>query len=137
VPYALASGAKAAAFFFADPLRVGHPTNPSNKVLWVVRFPRDGKPLIITARRAVGSSPVVRIKREADSGPGEIYPSYVDLPKPGCWQLSLAWGVHRASIDVQVQNPRSPRRIAHRIHRRPWRIAHRTPRDRLRPFPSR
>jgi len=23
---------------FADPLRAGHPTNPSNKVLWVVRF---------------------------------------------------------------------------------------------------
>jgi hypothetical protein len=103
VPYALASGGEAAAFFFADPLRAGHPTNPSNKVLWVVRLPREGKPLIITARRAGGSAQVVRIRREADSGPGEIYPSYVDLPKPGCWALTLAWGVHRASIDVQVQ----------------------------------
>jgi hypothetical protein len=100
VPYALASGGTAAAFFFADPLRAGHPINPSNKVLWVVRFPRAGKPLTITARRAAGSSQVVRIRRPADSGPGEIYPSYIDLPEPGCWQLTLAWGAHRAGINV-------------------------------------
>jgi hypothetical protein len=106
-PYALASNDTAAAFFFADPLRAGHPTNPSNKVLWVVRFPRDGKPLDIIARRPAGSSRVVRIHRPADSGPGEIYPSYVDLPESGCWQLTLAWGVHRASIDVEIQGAAS------------------------------
>ena len=35
-------GNAAAPFFFAPTLRAGHPTNPANTVLWVVRFPRDG-----------------------------------------------------------------------------------------------
>lgn len=103
VPYALATGNAAAAFFFAPTLRAGHPTNPTNKVLWVVRFPRDGHPLTITARLSTNQSEVMRITRPADSSPGEIYPSYVDLPKPGCWRLELAWGTHRASLDVQVR----------------------------------
>lgn len=99
VPYAVAGGDSAAAFFFARPLRAGHPTNPFNKVLWVVRAARNGKPLRIVARRG---GQTVRITRRADAGPGEIYPSYVDLPSPGCWRLSLAWGRHRARIDVAV-----------------------------------
>ena len=101
VPYALASGDAAGAFFFAT-LRAGHPDNPSNKVLWIVRFPRNGHPLEITARLGRDPAQVVRISRPADSSPGEIYPSYVDLPKPGCWHLALAWGGHRASVDVAV-----------------------------------
>jgi hypothetical protein len=102
VPYALASNDAAGAFFFADPLRAGHPTNPANKVLWIVRFPRDGHALTITARLSTDPSNVVRISRPADSSPGEIYPSYVDVPKPGCWRLLLAWGPHRARINIQV-----------------------------------
>lgn len=82
------------------------PDNPSNKILWIVRFPRDGHSLEITSRLAGDPSQVVRISRPADSSPGEIYPSAVDLPRPGCWRLQLAWGSHRASIDVQV-HPRA------------------------------
>jgi hypothetical protein len=102
VPYSLASDNAAAAFWFAPRLRAGHPENPTNKVLWIVRFPRNGHPLEITARLAGNPAQTVRISRPADSEPGEIYPSYVDLPTPGCWRLQLAWGSHRASIDVQV-----------------------------------
>jgi hypothetical protein len=107
VPYAVATGGRAAAFFFADPLRAGHPTDPANKVLWVVRLPRHGMPLTISARRAGSRSPAVRITRSADSSPGEIYPSYVDLPQTGCWRLALAWDGHRAAIDVQVAPART------------------------------
>lgn len=101
IPYALTSGETAAAFFWAR-LRAGHPDNPFNKVLWVVRAPRDGHPLVIEAAPAGRPGRTVVIKEEADSGPGEIYPSYVDLPTPGCWRLALRWGAHRASIDVTV-----------------------------------
>ncbi len=107
VPYSLATGGRAAAFFFADPLRAGHPANPANKVLWVVREPRDGMPLTIAARRAGSRSPTVRITRPADSGPGEIYPSYVDVPQAGCWRLALAWNGHRAAVDVHVAPARA------------------------------
>jgi hypothetical protein len=102
VPYSLASGDAAAAFFFAPTLRAGHPENPSNKVLWVVRFPRDGHPLEISARLGRDPALLVRSTWSADSEPGEIYPSGIDLPKPGCWHLELAWGRHRASVDVEV-----------------------------------
>jgi hypothetical protein len=93
---------------YAESLRAGHPTDPANKVLWVVRSPRDGMPLTISARRAGSRSPTVRISEPADSGPGEIYPSYVDLPQPGCWRLALAWGSHRAAINVHVAPARAP-----------------------------
>ncbi|HJS95929.1 MAG TPA: hypothetical protein VJ741_16820 [Solirubrobacteraceae bacterium] len=102
VPYSLASGDAAAAFFFARTVRAGHPENPSNKVLWVVRFPRNGHSLYITARIGRDPSELVRSSWPADSEPGEIYPSELDLPKPGCWHLALAWGSHRASVDVEV-----------------------------------
>ena len=59
-------------------------------------------PLEITARLGHEPSELVRSSWPADSEPGEIYPSGVDLPKPGCWHVALAWGSHRASIDVEV-----------------------------------
>ncbi len=106
VPYSLASGHTAAAFFFASKLRAGHPSNPSNKVLWIVRYPRNGHPLEITARLGRDPAEVVRISRPADSSPGEIHPSDVDLPSPGCWHLQLTWGSHRANLDIRVDRAR-------------------------------
>lgn len=103
LPYSLASGDKAAAFFFAPTLRAGHPTNPANKVLWIVRLPRDGSPLRITAR---SGGRTVRASWPDNSSPGQIYPSYVDLPTPGCWVITLGWHGHRATIDLQV-HPRA------------------------------
>jgi hypothetical protein len=101
VPYALASGDAAGAFFFAS-LRAGHPSNPSNKVLWIVRYPRNGHPLYVTAHFGRGPAEVVRSTWPANSSPGEIYPSDVDLPKPGCWHLALSWGSHRTHLDIEV-----------------------------------
>ena len=102
IPYALSAGDAAGAFFFANPVRAGHPTNPANKILWIVRFPRNGNPLRITAHFGADPSLIVRASWPADSEPGEIYPSDLDLPRPGCWSLTLAWGKHRTSIDVRV-----------------------------------
>ena len=69
-----------------------------------MRFPRNGNPLSITARLGTDRAEVVHLSEPADSSPGEIYPSIVDLPKSGCWQLSLAWGAHRARIDIAVEH---------------------------------
>jgi hypothetical protein len=103
IPYVLASPATAAGFLFADPLRAGHVEGPANKILWVVSTPRTG-PLVIDAHPAGMSAPAVHLEVPDNSSPGEIYPSIVDLPTSGCWELRLRWGspVQTASVDLQV-----------------------------------
>jgi hypothetical protein len=101
LPYALASKAAAAAFFWTT-LRAGHPTNPANKVLWIVRYPRNGQPLRILARSAAIPTRTARMSFPADSSPGEIYPSHIDLPSPGCWQLTLRWDTHTANLAINI-----------------------------------
>lgn len=111
LPYALASGDSAAAFFWVR-LRAGAPTDPANKVLWVMRFPRGGKPLHILARWGEDSSVTATSSLPPDSSPGEIYPSYLNLPRPGCWRLTLNWNGHRAGLSVSIapaaSRPRKP-----------------------------
>ena len=89
-----------AAFIFGFPLRAGHPQNPDNKILWVVRQPRDGSDLLISAHRLGHAGPTVGLRQPADSGPGEIYPSIVDVTDPGCWHLTLDWHGHGDTIDL-------------------------------------
>jgi hypothetical protein len=100
--YALSTNGDVAGFFEIFDLRAGNPVEHSNKVLWIVRFPRDHHPLTIVARSGADRGVAVRSSWPADSSPGEIYPSAVNLPRAGCWTLALAWGSHRATIDVSV-----------------------------------
>ena len=95
MPYVLGTNDTIMGYLFGFPLRACHPDNPSNKILWYVRLPRDGHPLVVRAHPAGGTTPVVSYSFPADSSPGEIYPSAVDVPTPGCWTLDLSWGAHR------------------------------------------
>lgn len=101
-PYAVANGGAAVGFFFRFPLRAGHPRRPANKILWVMRLPREGSPLTITARSPDDPGHTVVIRQAADSSPGEIYPSNINLPTKGCWRLNLQWASHRTRMDVAV-----------------------------------
>jgi hypothetical protein len=70
----------------------------SNKILWVSRLPlTPGDPLKITARL---DGTTETADRTVAGGPG---PSLVDLPRPGCWHLSLAWSGHTDAIDLTYQ----------------------------------
>jgi hypothetical protein len=100
-PYAVAEKGTAVGIVFGYPLRAGKPTDPANKVLWIMRRPRHGLPLSVTARPAAGGGPVVRGSWSADSGPGEIYPSYVNVPRAGCWHVTLRWAHHTDAIDLR------------------------------------
>jgi hypothetical protein len=102
IPYALSSDGQIAAVMFAPRLRAGHPSDPANKVLWIVHFPRHGHPLRMAARSAADPGVTVHSSWSADSSPGQIYPSYVDLPRAGCWSLTLTSGNHTSHIDVRV-----------------------------------
>jgi hypothetical protein len=44
--------------------------------------------------------PVVSSTWPADSSPGEIYPSEIEVPAPGCWQFTLSWNGHTDTIDL-------------------------------------
>ena len=100
-PFALSDQGNAAAFLFGYPLTAPSRPDMTNKILWVVRTPNGGQPLIITARHVSASQPVVRVQLPADSGPGEIYPSIIDVPTPGCWHFTLQWPHASATVDLQ------------------------------------
>jgi hypothetical protein len=97
--YVVAHPPLVAGFLFSDPLRAGHPENPANKILWVVRTPRDGSQLIIDGRPLGAALPRVHEARPADSSPGEIYPDGIDVPTAGCWQFDLSWATSHAQIE--------------------------------------
>jgi len=98
-PYVIAHPELAAGFLFVHPLRTGHPENPANKILWVVRTPRTG-PLTIDGHPLGATTPTVHEVLPADSGPGEIYPSFVDAPTPGCWRFDLRWATNHAQVEL-------------------------------------
>jgi hypothetical protein len=101
LPYVLAHGLTAAGFLFSLPLRAGHPTNPSNKILWVVRLPRNGSQLDLTAHPLSQFEPVVHETAPTGASPGQIYPSIVDVPQAGCWHFELSWAGHRDTVDLE------------------------------------
>jgi hypothetical protein len=100
VPYVMAHPALAGGFLFGHPLRAGHPDNPANKIMWAVRTPRQAAPLVLDAHPLGAPSPHVHYNQEANSSPGEIYPSIIDVPSPGCWVFSLSWATGSATVEL-------------------------------------
>jgi hypothetical protein len=103
-PYGVARNGTVVAVVFGFPLRAGTPTDPANKVLWIMKLPRRGSPLRITASPLRGGSRGARARVHsswpADSGPGEIYPSNVNVPHAGCWRVTVRWAHHSDTIDL-------------------------------------
>lgn len=102
-PYGVAEHGNVVAVVFGYPLRAGRPTNSVNKVLWIMRQPRRGSPLSVSATPLGGGGPSVHESWPADSSPGEIYPSYVNVPRAGCWHVTLKWAHHTDSIDLRYR----------------------------------
>ncbi|MDT5023745.1 MAG: hypothetical protein QOE61_171 [Micromonosporaceae bacterium] len=97
--YVMSHEANLVGVLFGESLRAGENlTGPSNKILWIVREPRAGGSLELALRRLDGTGEPVTVVRPADSGPGEICPSIVDVPEPGCWRVEAVWSGHRASV---------------------------------------
>jgi len=105
IPYVVADPPTAGGIVFGFPLRAGSPSGRSNKVLWIVRKIRGGFPLQINGHLLSASSRAVQLTVPADSGPGEIYPSVIDVPTAGCWHFELQWGENQASVDLLYSAP--------------------------------
>jgi len=100
IRYALAERGQAAGFLLGYPLMAGNPQPYSDKILWVVASSRGGMPLRLTGHPLHAARPVVSSTWPPDSSPGEIYPSEIDVPAPGCWQFTLSWNGHTDTIDL-------------------------------------
>jgi hypothetical protein len=83
---------------FAFPLLAqSPPEGPNNKILWIARESREGRPLRLALRH---DQSTVESEEPANSGPGEIYPSIVDVTGSGCWAVTAEWAGHRASLEL-------------------------------------
>ena len=71
----------------------------SNKILWVVGVQRTGD-LAIDGVPLGKTGPVVHYSFPANSSPGEIYPSGVDVPEAGCWAFTLRFAGQTAQIEL-------------------------------------
>jgi hypothetical protein len=98
--YVLGRHQQVAGFLFGYPLMAGHPEPFTDKILWVVRSDRHGAPLRLTGHPLNAATPVVRSSWSAGSSPGNIYPSDIEVPAPGCWRFTLAWHRHTDTVDL-------------------------------------
>jgi hypothetical protein len=99
IPYVLGRSGRIVAILFGYPLRSPVAPHRNNKILWVSRTPpTTSTALWIRAQRMVGGQPTgAPIEHVVRGGPG---PSYVDVPQPGCWRLTLNWAGRRDSLDL-------------------------------------
>jgi hypothetical protein len=81
---------------FSDPLKSGE----TDKILWIVKQPRDGNPLRIRATLASPQASITFTPVPPDSGPGEIFPWTVAVPQVGCWMMTLDWGTGQDIVAV-------------------------------------
>lgn len=65
-----------------------------------MRLPRNGSDLVVRATPVHAPTPVVTVTEPPDSSPGEIYPSIVNVPRPGCWHFVLHWSGHIDALDL-------------------------------------
>jgi hypothetical protein len=107
IHYAVSERGNAVGYLFGYPLVIAaHQKQENDKILWVVRLPRDGQPLRITGHRLGATRPALTMTVPDNSTPGEIYPSIVAAPLPGCWQFTLTWDGHTDTIDLPYADHR-------------------------------
>jgi hypothetical protein len=101
MPIVLSEEGNVAAFPFGAPLHVPAVVDGrTNKILWIVREPRNGSPLTIAGHPVGAPTPTVASTFAGNGGPGEIYSTVVDVPIEGCWHFTLTWDADTAHIDL-------------------------------------
>ncbi len=100
MPYVLGRAGRIAAILWADPLLSPAARDHSNKILWVSRDPAvPGSDLRISAQRMTGPDPIgPPVRRRVMGSPG---PSIIDLPRAGCWHLTLRWSGRLDTLDLR------------------------------------
>jgi hypothetical protein len=99
MPHVVGRSGRIAAILFGYPLRSPPSQRRANKILWVSRAAIETPTALwIHAQRMKGERSVgPPAERVLTGGPG---PSYVNLPEPGCWRLTVSWAGRRDVLDL-------------------------------------
>jgi hypothetical protein len=84
------------------------PSGEAMKVLWVVQKKAVGRALTVHGIELGSGTDAFfrRFPRAAGGGVGgAIYPSIVDIPHAGCWQLTVATGTFKGTLVVEAFEP--------------------------------
>jgi hypothetical protein len=100
MPYVRSASGRVVAILFTERLTSPPRRDVANKVLWVWQtYPGNVADAHLTARLD-GTGPAVTAGLPAPVGP-----SYVDLPSPGCWRLTMSWPGGTDTIDLVAVYP--------------------------------
>jgi hypothetical protein len=99
----IAAGGRMYGFLFVPRLRSGNPSNPRNKILWIVNDGSANRVLTVAAHRT-GTTDTAHLTFRSVDPAGRIYPSYVNLPAAGCWSLSITWNGRTTQAVIRVAN---------------------------------
>jgi hypothetical protein len=99
LPHVLGRNGRIVAIVFGYPLRSPPAPGRNNKILWVSRTLANApSALWIRAQRMEGGDAAgAPVRHVVPGGPG---PSLIDLPRPGCWRLTLSWSGRTDSLDL-------------------------------------
>jgi hypothetical protein len=93
IPWAVGRPPEVVGVVFATELvaKGERPDGSANKILWLTRAPISPSQLTLRAQSADAATPVVNLSVPRVAG-YQQFPSIVDLPTPGCWQIKVSWG---------------------------------------------
>ena len=97
IPHVLGRAGTIVGILFGAPLSAPPAPDRSNKILWVSQAPVTGRSAADHARLNGATETVTR---EVAGGPG---PSIIDLPRAGCWHLTLTWWGNTDTMDLMYQ----------------------------------
>jgi hypothetical protein len=99
MPFVRSASGNVVAILFAGALYSPPRADPANKVLWTWHDLPSPAGLRVTARLE-GTGPATSVGLPVPAGP-----SYVDLPAPGCWRLTITWPTGHDTVDLRSVAP--------------------------------
>ena len=80
----------------------GYPDGSTTKILWSINNPNASVALEITGKKLSAGHETFQQTFPMASSPRGDYPSIVNVPTPGCWQLHLKSGTDAAIVTFWV-----------------------------------
>ncbi len=80
----------------------GYPDGSTTKILWSINNPNASAALEITGKKLSAGHETFQQTFPMASSPRGDYPSIVNVPTPGCWQLQIKSGTVAATVTFWV-----------------------------------